>query len=269
MANQKQRRQTRQQNADWYDYPQYYDMAFRAETRHEADFIEAAGRKYCALPVRRMLEPGCGGGRLIIELAARGYSMVGFDTNRRSIAYLRRRLSRRKLHAQVFQADMSDFRLTRPVHAAFNTWNTFRHLTTEQQARRHLQCVANQLHAGGIYLLGLHLLPTDVSDQCMERWTARHGSTRISITLRVTATDRRRRIERLRTIMRVHSPTRQLRLASDFPFRMYTAAQFRDTLRHVPDFELCDVYDFWYDIDHPLLLNNDIIDTLFVLRKKR
>ena len=34
-------------NADWYDYPQYYDLAFRSETVPEADFIEAACRKYC------------------------------------------------------------------------------------------------------------------------------------------------------------------------------------------------------------------------------
>ena len=43
--------------ASWYDYPQYYDIAFRDETRREADFIEAACRKYCSFPVRRLLEP--------------------------------------------------------------------------------------------------------------------------------------------------------------------------------------------------------------------
>ena len=36
--------------ASWYDYPQYYDLAFRSETRMEADFIEAACRKYCPFP---------------------------------------------------------------------------------------------------------------------------------------------------------------------------------------------------------------------------
>jgi len=54
---------------DCYDYPQYWDLAFRSETQLEADFIEAAGRKYCDFPVRRLLEPGCGGGRLVIEMA--------------------------------------------------------------------------------------------------------------------------------------------------------------------------------------------------------
>ena len=60
---------------DCYDYPQYWDLAFRSETRLEADFIEVAARKYCEFPVRRLLEPGCGGGRLVIELAARGSSL--------------------------------------------------------------------------------------------------------------------------------------------------------------------------------------------------
>jgi 2-polyprenyl-3-methyl-5-hydroxy-6-metoxy-1,4-benzoquinol methylase len=59
--------------ANWYDYPQYYDIAFRAYTEREADFIEAACRKYCPFSARRLLEPACGTGRLITELAARGY----------------------------------------------------------------------------------------------------------------------------------------------------------------------------------------------------
>ena len=53
--------------AKWYDYPQYYDLAFRSETPMEADFLEGAGRKYCVFPVRRMLEPACGTGRLVAE----------------------------------------------------------------------------------------------------------------------------------------------------------------------------------------------------------
>src|SRR5262245_11047295 len=256
-------------NGNWYDYPQYYDMAFRGETRAEADFIEAACRKYCAGPVRRMLEPGCGGGRLIVELAARGYAMTGFDLNDRSLEYLRRRLKRRRLGARVFRADMEDFRLPHSVDAAFNTWNTFRHLTTERAALKHLRCVAKHLRRGGIYLLGLHLLPLDVSEECTERWTAHHGSTRVSVSLRVISTNRRQRIERIRTTLLVRNRSRVLRLQSEFSFRMYTAEQFRRLLRHVPNLRLCDVYDFWYEIDRPLELTDELSDTVFVLQKWR
>ena len=251
-----------------YDYPQYFDLAFRSQTRAEVEFIEALCRKYCTFPVRRMLEPGCGGGRLVVALAGRGYDMVGFDLNPPSLNYLQRRVRRRKLRAQAFRADMAEFRLEQPVDAAFTAWDTFRHLTSERAARRHLECVSASLRRGGIYILGFHLLPLDVSDQRLERWSARHGSTEVSVRLDVVAMDRRRRIEDIRLLMQVRTRSRELRLGVQFPFRMYTADQFRELVASVPQLELCDVYDFEYDLDHPRALNDELTDTVCVLRRR-
>src|SRR5215467_845043 len=97
--------------ASWYDYPHYYDIAFQAYTRLEADFILAACQKYCSFDVRRLLEPACGTGRLITALAARGYQVTGFDLSRPALSYLRRQLTQRRLHAKTFEAEMSNFRL--------------------------------------------------------------------------------------------------------------------------------------------------------------
>jgi SAM-dependent methyltransferase len=257
-----------QSTCDWYDFPQYYDLAFRSETRCEADFIEAACRKYCPFPSRRLLEPACGTGRLVTELAARGYHLDGFDVNQQALDYLRRRLLRRGLRARVFQADMADFRPPACVDAAYNTFDGFRHLLDEQAARCHLECVAAALRPGGIYILGLHLLPPDASEECTERWTERHGRTQVGVTLRVLATDRRRRIEVLRVSLLVRSGGKLVRLRSEFPLRIYTAGQLRRLLSRVPTLELCDVYDFWYEIDHPLELDDEISDTVLILRKR-
>jgi SAM-dependent methyltransferase len=254
--------------ADWYDYPQYYDLAFRSETVPEANFIEAACRKYCDGEARRLLEPACGTGRLVTELAGRGYELVGVDLNKPSLRYLRRRLERRKLKAELVHADMSDFELSQPVDAAYSTFDGFRHLLTEEAASSHLQAVARCLRPGGIYLLGFHLLPPDAAEECVERWAERRGQTKVTVTLRVLATDRRRRVERLRVCLLVRSGTKELRLRHEFEFRMYTAGQFMELLEKVPEFELCDVYDFWYDIDDPLVLDDEISDTLFVLKKR-
>src|SRR6266581_2667800 len=157
--------------ANWYDYPQYYDIAFQAHTWREADFIEAACRKYCAFDAHRFLEPACGTGRLITALAARGYQVAGFDLSQPALSYLRRQLTRRRLHAETFEAEMSDFRLSRRVDAAYCVVNTFRHLLTEQAARGHLECIAGSLRPGGIYVLGMHLLPLNVDERKAERWT--------------------------------------------------------------------------------------------------
>jgi SAM-dependent methyltransferase len=253
--------------SSWYDCPRLYDLAFRSETRPEADFIEAACRKYCSFPVRRLLEPACGSGRLVAELAARGYRMTGFDQSAPALRYLRRRLARRGLRAKVFQADMADFFVARPADAAYNTFDSFRHLLSERSARRHLECVADSLRPGGIYILGFHLLPPDASLECTERWTERHRKTQVTVTLRVLEADRRKRMEQVRISILARYGGTLTRLRDEFPLRLYTAAQVRKLLASVPALELCDVFDFWYEIDHPLRLDNEIADAVFVLRK--
>jgi SAM-dependent methyltransferase len=254
--------------ANCYDYPQYYDIAFQAYTRREADFIEAACRKYCPFDTRRFLEPACGTGRLIAGLAARGYQMTGFDLSQPALSYLRRRLARCRLHAEIFEAEMSDFRLGRPVDAAYCTVNTFRHLLTEQAARSHLECIAGSLRPCGIYVLGLHLLPSDVDEEDAERWTQRRGETKVTVTLRVLRTDFRHRIETVRVCLLVRRRSKELRLRYEFQFRTYTARQFRRLLGSVPSLELCDVYDFRYDIEQPFALNDEMAYNVFVLRRR-
>jgi SAM-dependent methyltransferase len=255
-------------HTNWYDIPRYYDIAFQGDTKLEATFIEQACEKYSRVPVRRILEPACGGGRLIAELASRGYDLIGFDLSQPAIRYAQRRLRRRGLAGELFVGDMTDFHVDRPVDAAFNLCNTFRHLLTEQAARNHLASVARALPRGGIYILGLHLLPLDVDESCIERWTESHRGTRVTVTLRVTETNRRERWEQIRVSLLVRSRRGTSRFRDEFRLRMYTADQFRRLIRQVGAWELCDVYDFWYDLGEPLRLNDEITDSVFILRKR-
>jgi SAM-dependent methyltransferase len=254
--------------ANWYDYPQYYDIAFQAYTLREADFIVAACRKYCPFAVRRFLEPACGSGRLFRELVARGYQLTGFDLSQPALSYLRRQLARRRLRAETFEAEMSDFRVSRPVDAAYCTISTFRYLLTEQAARGHLRCIAGSLRPGGIYVLGFRLLPLDLDKEGDRRWTDRRGETKVTVTLRVLRIDRASRIENLMVCLLVRRRSKQIRLRHEFQVRTYTAKQFKRLLGSVPLLELCDVYDFQYDVEHPLLLNDKMGYTVFVLRRR-
>lgn len=254
--------------AAWYDLPRYYDIAFQSETDLEADFLEAAFRRYATLRVRRILEPACGTGRLVWELARRGYRVTGFDRSRPALEYLQRRLARRKLKASVVQADMAEFSMPRAFDAAYNTFDSFRHLLTEEAAQRHLHAVADSLRPGGIYVLGFHLLPPDAAEECVERWTERRGATTVTVTLRVLATHRRRRLERIRISLLVRQGTTERRYRDEFDLRIYTARQFRGLLTRVPQLELCAVFDFWYEIDRPVRLSDELSDAVFILRRR-
>ena len=254
--------------ANWYDFPQYFDMVFRDETAAEIDFFLTAFERLAGGGVRRVLEPGCGSGRLVAALASRGLSVTGVDLSAPSLDYLRRKLRRRGLSATLCRCDFTSLDLGQTFDAAYCTFNTFRHLTSEQAAVRHLQSVADHLRPGGIYILGFHIIPLDADPQCIERWQARHAATTVNVTLRVADFNRRKRIERLHVVLTARTPTRTIRCRSEFPLRLYTTAQVLKTLSSVPQLEIAGVYDFDYDFSAPRTIDDDLVDAVVVLRKK-
>jgi hypothetical protein len=131
-----------------------------------------------------------------------------------------------------------------------------------------LKCVADALRRGGLYVLGLHLTPTEVDPSEEESWSARRGNLTVNTHLRTIARDRRKRQERFQMHYDVFTPTRTFRIADEITFRTYTLPQFLRLLSRVPDFEFVEAYDFSYDIRRPVLLGGDSEDVVFVLRKK-
>jgi len=253
---------------DCYDYPQYWDLSFRDETPLECDFFESAFQQFADGQVERILELGCGGGRNVVEMASRGYHLIGLDNNEISLTYLRKRLKRRGLTAEVMSGDMSEFELPAPVDAAICTFNTFRHLTSERSAVNHLKNVCEALKPGGIYILGFHIIPLGSDPDCCERWSAVHGKTKVTTTLKVVQFNREQRQEVLRFNLHVRKGEEILKLKSEYPYRLYTGDEFRNLLKKVPELEICEVYDFWYEIDYPVPFDHELTDAVFVLKKK-
>jgi SAM-dependent methyltransferase len=299
----------------WYDHPEWFEIGFEKDTRREADFFEKAFERWCPFEVQRFFEPACGSGRIVVEMAERGYDVAGFDLSEPSLEYLRNRLRREKLKADVFNADMTNFQMKGKWDAASCTFNSFRHLTTEEQARGQLECVAKSLRSGGLYFLGMHLAPPDCEPLCIEKWIGERDNIRVTTTLRVTQSSRKTRLERLRISVlvreftsakfangklsngkhtngkhvngklngkltngqlddyefkpRLSGPSEIVgRMVDEFDYRMYTATQIRSLLASVPQFEIVDTFDFWYDMDDPQKLDNEAIDVLFVLRRR-
>jgi len=252
-----------------YDWPQYWDLAFDDDTQLEADFIEAAGRKYCSFPVRRLLEPGCGGGRLVLELAQRGYDLWACDLSVAAVEFAAVRLAAANLTADVVVEDMRELSCEPKADVAYCLVNTFRHLLTEDDAARHLQAVANSVRSGGLYLIGMHLLPPDADEEDSEEWSVSNDETTVNMRLDVAQCDRTTRLETLKFRMEaVNNDTASpQQFETDYQMRIYRAHQFEELIRRVPEFELLDVYDFWYDIEEPLQLSDEMGDTVFVLQR--
>lgn len=252
-----------------YDHPAYYDLVFGADWRREFDFLQAAFARHAARPLERIFEPACGTGRLLFRFADAGFAVAGNDLNLRAVDYCNRRLVRRGHAPSAVVGDMCDFRLERPVDLAFCLINTFRHLLSEREAAGFLKCAAAALAPGGLFLLGLHLTPTvGPGGDDAEEWSARRGTLSVHSRLQSTGVDLVRRREGIAIRFQVVTPTESFDLVDSWKFRTYTAPQILRYARSEPSLELCAAYDFRYDLDAPLEIDDATEDVVVVLRKR-
>jgi SAM-dependent methyltransferase len=256
---------------DWYELPRFYDMIFDLYTRKEADFLEAAHERYAATRGRRALEPACGSGRLVHEMARRGWRVEGSDLSESMLDYGRERLSRSGLRARMTRGDMAaipDPGARRRFDLAYSLVSTFKYLASEAQARAHLRGVARALKPGGIFVLGFHLTDYTETGTSRERWVAERGGTRVVCNIHGWPPDRRSRRERVRSRLTVEEGGRSRRAETNWSFRTYDARQARSLLRSVPQLELAATHDFDYELKRPRELGGERLDTLMVLRRR-
>jgi len=253
---------------DWYDVPQYYDLVFEEDTEREADFLEHMNEVYGRSRGRRLLEPACGAGRLVEAMAKRAWKVQGFDLSRPMLDHARARLDRAGLGAHLFDAPMQDFRVRGKIDIAHCLVSTFKYLLTEDDARAHLECVADCLAPGGLYVLGFHLSEYGIEQRTRERWVARSQDTHVICNIQSWPPDRRTRLERVRSRLRVTEAGNERRTETHWDFRSYDAAQVRRLLRSVPALEHLATYDFTYDVDAPRELDDTQLDVLLILRKR-
>ena len=250
-----------------YDHPKYYDLVFGADCAAEVRFILDCAEEYFSGKASRMFEPACGTGRLIYALAKKGFDVAGLDLNEKAVDFCNARFGRHDLPETAFVADMSDFQLPRPYHIAFNTINSFRHLDSEKAARAHLQAMGKASVKGGLYLLGVHLTPTQADPSETESWSARRGHLSVNTFMWTRDRNPRKRVERFGIRFDVHSPTRSFRIEDELVLRSYTSAQMDRLIKSSECWECIDTYDFGYDIDHPIEVDSTHEDVVYVLRR--
>jgi SAM-dependent methyltransferase len=252
----------------WYDYPELYEMGFLKETPKEAVFLGDVFKKYVPFPVKRVLELGCGSGRLICDMSTRGYQMTGLDLNPTALDYCKKKLKKLGTKGNLVVGDMTNFHFEEPFDAAVNAINTFRHLESEEAALAHLNCVADHLKPGGVFVLSLHLLPPDGDLWGTERWSAKQDNVSVYYALTVVETSMKTRLEKLRISMLVKEKDEEpMRLSDHITLRIYTAKQLKSLLAKAKKFKLIAVHDFWCDIDSVQKLNDEAVDTVLVLQK--
>lgn len=253
---------------NWYNLPTYYDVSFSHEMQDELAFLKAVFSKYCPGSKPRLLEPACGTGRLIIPLSRAAYNCTGFDLNENALQYLKAKLARNNLKAKIFKGDMSDFSIKlKSFDGAYCTVDTFRHLLSESEAQQHLIKLAKILKKNAIYIIGLHLLPKQGITTKISRWTAKRGGLTVKTSMTLIEQNKKERTETLKVVLNPKTRTKNNRYESVYKLRTYTLSQFRSLISSTKVFEIEGVYDHYYDLSKPVILDSKSDYGVFILRK--
>lgn len=256
---------------DWYDTPLYYDIIFDADTPREGRFLEAVHERHGVKSrTRRVLEPACGSGRLMVEMARRAWRAEGFDGNAQMLNFAKQRLKAEGLKGRLWADWMQSFDL--PGRGAFDLAHclvsTFKYLLTEADALACLQRVAASLKPGGLFVLGVHLTDYAQQREEHERWSAERDGIQVTCNTHTWPANKRKRLEDLRTRLKIQHAGRSHTQETRWQFRTYNAAQMRSLLRKVPELKLLACYDFTYDIESPRELDDSYADILLVLQRQ-
>jgi len=133
-----------------YASPEIYDVAFGWDLALELDFYESCFTAHVDGPVRRILEPACGTGRLLAALAGRGYDVLGYDLSPEMVAFASRRLGAHG--GRALRGDMATFRPPGHFDVAINPVNSIGYLLEDEQLLQHFDRIAEALRPGGIYI---------------------------------------------------------------------------------------------------------------------
>lgn len=255
---------------DWYEQALFYDMIFDTETSVEADFLETIWSRHGTIPVRRVLEPACGSGRLVAEMARRGHDVTGYDISPGMLRFARDRLEGAGLAAELRAGRMESFTSRRRFDAAHCLVSTFKYLLDEASARAHLASTAKLVRPGGVYVVGLHLTDYDDRSCNRERWIAERDGVRVVCNIQGWPADRRCRLERVRSrmVVRRDGATKVERYESNWNFRTYSLRQLGSLLRQASAWAHVATYDFEHDADAPRELDGSQLDVVLVLRRR-
>jgi len=130
-----------------------YDFEYRRRRADVNHYRRLAKNHAGKGPERRILELGCGSGRVLAPLVRDGHQVVGVDLSAAMLARAAARIARlsatRRARAVLVRADMRRYAFSLPFSLIFCPFNAFQHLYTRTDVEAFLACAAAHLAPDG------------------------------------------------------------------------------------------------------------------------
>jgi SAM-dependent methyltransferase len=149
-----------------------YDAGLAGSPLFAAD--QAFVERHCPYP-GRLLDLGCGTGRLLVALAARGYRVVGVDLSRPMLEAARAKAVAAAIVAVLVQANLVDLTCLAPESFDFAAclFSTLGMVRGAAERRRVVENTYRLLRPGGRFILHVHNRWFNAWDRAGRHWLVR------------------------------------------------------------------------------------------------
>ena len=166
--------------ANIYDYPEYYEIAFSfRDIKAEVGVFEQCFKRFSKIPVRSVLELGCGTCPHMGELQKRGYQYSGLDLNETMLKYAQKKASSIGGKANFFHRNMINFSLKKKFDFIYILLGSL-DAKNILDLVHHFGAVAKALNKEGLYFLDwcIQFPPFDSA----ESWVIKKGRIEVKTT---------------------------------------------------------------------------------------
>lgn len=199
----------------------YQPLEAPEQVRREVDFIVKA----LDLPAgAKVLDLCCGQGRHSLELARRGFQVVGVDLSEALLYAARKRAESEGLSVTFLHCDMREIDFADEFDAVINMFTSFGYLESEAEDEKVLGRVAQALKSGGKFLLDVVNRDRLVRDFQAREW---HAADEGWLVLEERTFDHLSGRMETRWVCVARDGVRYERLSS---VRLYTASELRTML---------------------------------------
>lgn len=131
-------------------YSKYYDLFNHGKDyNNECDFLEELFKKYSKIPIKKILDLGCGTGLHDIELSKRGYAVTGIDLSKEMIEIAKEK----NQEINFIVGDMSNFNINEKFDCIICMFSSLGYLTNNEQIETFFKSTKKYLNEDGLLII--------------------------------------------------------------------------------------------------------------------